>query len=77
MKINYSYYKIDTSDIKDYERSLILLNKTSDKLGLKILNKIEAKNNLIIKFYTVDTLVDGRVNQGYWSSTNNKTRGMV
>ena len=42
MKINYSYYKIDTSDIKDYERSLILLNKTSDKLGLKILNKIEA-----------------------------------
>jgi len=42
MKINYSYYEIDTSDIKEYERSMILLNKTSDILGLKILNKIEA-----------------------------------
>ncbi|SDS22457.1 hypothetical protein SAMN04515667_1692 [Formosa sp. Hel1_31_208] len=42
MKINYTYYKIDIANIREYERTCNLLGKTSEVLGLMILEKIEA-----------------------------------
>lgn len=41
MEIKYSNYEINLKDIIEYERSMIKLAKTSDRLGLKILNNIE------------------------------------
>lgn len=42
MEIKYTDYEINLKDIIDYERSMIILGKTSDRLGVKILNKIDA-----------------------------------
>jgi hypothetical protein len=42
MEINYSNYKIDIAEIREYERTCTLLSKTSEVLALKILKKIEA-----------------------------------
>lgn len=41
MEIKYTNHEINLNDIIEYERSMIRLGKTSDRLGLKILNNIE------------------------------------
>jgi hypothetical protein len=75
MEIKYTNYNINLKEIKEYEESMIKLGKTSDRLGLKILNKIEAV--IFNKREPRFGLKDYDRNDKYYSDYKNKHEGAL
>lgn len=75
MEIKYTNYEINLKDIKEYEESMIKLGKTSDRLGLKILNKIEAV--ICNKSKPVFGLKDYDHNDKYYRDYKNRHEGVL